>query len=180
MPESFFIVTLWKIQQSWFDREGQQGIVRVVGKGSFKNARHLKKYVEKASMAGIHDFTVDLQECIHMDSTFMGVLAGLASERRREKLSLPRVVNINSRNFELLQTLGIDRILPLEASSPSLSNADFTPVDTSNGPADKLETAQTMLDAHQTLIDVNPANAAKFQDVMTFLKDKLNQAEKGS
>ena len=157
-------------------QEGQKGIARVVGKGSFKNARHLVKYVEKATQAGVRDFVVDLQDCVHMDSTFMGVMAGLAANRRRENLSMPHVININARNLELLQTLGLDRILTIETHSTPAEPANLQPVKDS-GSADKVEIAQTMLKAHQNLIDLDPKNAAKFQDVMVYLKDKLGLNE---
>lgn len=153
-------------------REGQKGIVRVVGKGSFKNAQNLKKYIERASLEGVQDFVLDLQDCVHMDSTFMGVMAGMGAERRRMKLSTPEVVNTNSRNLELLETLGLDRILTLVASSDSSSLTDFNAVVAQEAQT-KVEVAETMLEAHQNLIDLDAHNAAKFQDVMVYLKDKL-------
>jgi len=153
-------------------QEGQTGTARVIGKGSFKNARHLAKYVEKASKAGMRDLVIDLQDCIHMDSTFMGVMAGLAAGRRKETLSTTRVINTNARNLELLQTLGLDRILSIEANAPASSSGDFKPLDHADT-EDKQEVAQTMLQAHQNLVDLDSQNAAKFQDVLVYLKDKL-------
>jgi anti-sigma B factor antagonist len=153
-------------------QEGLTGIARVVGKGSFKNARHLAKYVEKAAQAGTRDFIIDLQDCLHMDSTFMGVLAGLAANRRRENLSPPQVTNTNARNLELLQTLGLDRILSIQSSISHAHLDDFQPIE--EAPAScKIETARTMLQAHQNLIDLDAKNATQFQDVMAYLKDKL-------
>jgi anti-sigma B factor antagonist len=153
-------------------QEGLKGIARVVGKGSFKNARHLAKYMEKAAQAGVRDFVIDLQDCVHVDSTFMGVLAGMASSRRKENLSTPQVVNTSARNLELLQTLGLDRILTIAINPLPDPMGDFKPVETSDT-TDKIKIAETMLAAHQNLIDLDEKNAAKFEDVMAYLKDKV-------
>jgi anti-sigma B factor antagonist len=156
-------------------QEGQKGFARIVGKGSFKNARHLTKYVEKATLSGIRDFVIDLQDCQHMDSTFMGVLAGMAAKRRRENLSTPKVIFTNARNLELLQTLGLDRILIIESAAPADNSADFKALE--NDASSKAEVTQTMYEAHQHLIDLDASHATQFQDVMLYLKDKLSASE---
>jgi hypothetical protein len=39
----------------------------------------------------------------------------------------------------------------------------------------EIESARLMLEAHENLIAADPENAAKFQDVLTFLKSRLGQ-----
>lgn len=153
-------------------QEGQVGIVRVVGKGSFKNAQNLKKYIERAMLEGVHDFVIDLQDCVHMDSTFMGVMAGMGIGRIRMKQSPPRVIHASARSRELLETLGLDRILNIEHSTDTSSLSGFNPVEQAE-PESKIQSARTMLQAHENLIEVKPENEAKFEDVLIYLKEKL-------
>ncbi|MCX7007587.1 MAG: STAS domain-containing protein, partial [Kiritimatiellaeota bacterium] len=58
--------------------QGAQVWVRVTGRGNFKLGPTLKAYGLSAIQRGCRCLLVDLQPCIAMDSTFMGVLAGLA------------------------------------------------------------------------------------------------------
>jgi anti-anti-sigma regulatory factor len=142
-----------------------------VGKGSFQNAGLLKAYAEQVVDLGVHIFTIDLQECPHMDSTFMGVLAGLARQQRERQSPAPRLAHVNERNVELLTTLGLDRILQLDPS-PESPSSPFTPMPPAP-PSEKDETARTMLEAHRHLVETNGENASKFQDVIQFLETKL-------
>lgn len=153
-------------------QEGAQSVIKVVGKGSFHNASLVKSYAEKVSDLGVNTFTIDLQECPHMDSTFMGVLAGLARVQKQSGGSSPRLVNVNPRNAELLLTLGLDRILQLEVS-PAETPGDLEPLH--HPVSGKTEVAATMLEAHRNLIEANRENESKFQDVIKFLEDKLGR-----
>lgn len=154
-------------------QEGSSSFIKVVGKGSYQNAGLVKTYAERVAHQGVASFVIDLQECPHMDSTFMGVLAGLARQQRERQAPLPRIVHLNPRTTELLTTLGLDRILDLEAPA-SPAQPSLRPL-RSDQPPGKTETAQTMLEAHRHLIDAHQDNAAKFQDVVQFLEAKLGQ-----
>lgn len=148
-------------------------MIKVVGKGSFQNAALVKSYAETVSDLGVNVFTIDLQECPHMDSTFMGVLAGLARVQKAAGSDTPRLVNVNPRNAELLVTLGLDRILRLEEAAP-LAEPDLKPLNPPDA-SEKAEVAATMLEAHRNLIEANRDNESRFQDVIKFLEDKLGR-----
>ena len=154
-------------------QDGPQSVIKVVGKGSFQNAALVKSYAETVSDLGVNVFTIDLQECPHMDSTFMGVLAGLARVQKAAGSDTPRLVNVNPRNVELLVTLGLDRILRLEESPPP-ALAPLQPLASPNS-SQKTEVAATMLEAHRHLIEANRDNESRFQDVIKFLEDKLGR-----
>lgn len=154
-------------------QQGDASFIKVVGKGSYQNAGLVKSYAERVAHQGIASFTIDLQECAHMDSTFMGVLAGLARQQRERQAPAPRLVHLNSRTTELLTTLGLDRILDIE-SPPAPGQTPFQPL-VQDRPPGKTETARTMLEAHRHLVESHQDNAAKFQDVIQFLESKLGQ-----
>jgi len=153
--------------------ESETGFIRVLGKGSFKNAKLIKSFADSSRETGVNRFVIDLQQCKHMDSTFMGVLAGLASQQKKAELEAPKCVNLSPRNRELLETLGLDKIMNLATRSDESTDSDYESLETLAQEEDKKDSAKTMLEAHENLIDVDDRNVAKFQDVVKFLRHKL-------
>lgn len=146
--------------------------VRVEGKGSFLNATGLKEFAKEMTNRGFREFVVDLDHCPLMDSTFMGTLTGMALRLRELGTGELRVIHLNERNRDLLTNLGLDQLMSLDASTSApvekLAQQPL-PVDA----ADKQVRAETMLEAHQDLVDANPENAAKFKDVLEYLRQDL-------
>jgi anti-anti-sigma regulatory factor len=149
-------------------------LVRVEGKGSFLNSTGLKDFSKEMINRGFREFLVDLQCCPVMDSTFMGTMAGIALRLRELGQGQLRVVKLNQRNRDLLSNLGFDRLFSLEEQAAGIEESAAT-MALNNG-ADKLEQAQTMLEAHEACVEANPENAAKFKDVLEYLKQDLHLA----
>lgn len=150
-------------------------LVRVEGKGSFLNSTGLKEFAKEMTNRGYREFVVDLKHCPVMDSTFMGTLAGMALRLRELGQGQLRVVNLNERNQDLLGNLGLDQLFTIggeETPAPDATPAEALPA----GPGDKNAQLQTMYDAHSELVEANPANAAKFKDVLEYLKQDLHLA----
>jgi anti-anti-sigma factor len=146
--------------------------VRVEGKGSFLNATGLKEFAKEMTNRGYREFVVDLQKCLLMDSTFMGTLTGMALRLRELGSGELRVVHLNERNRDLLTNLGLDQMMTLDASAPAAPQLSqhALPVDA----PDKQVRAETMLEAHEDLVEANPANQAKFKDVLEYLRQDLH------
>ena len=51
--------------------------VHVAGRGTFQNGQPLRRYAVEMIGQGARQFVVDLGQCEGMDSTFLGVLAGI-------------------------------------------------------------------------------------------------------
>src|SRR5437868_5613999 len=58
---------------------------------------------------GFADFVLDLRECLTMDSTFLGVLAGLVLRNNQPEPAAPMIelLNPNSRVLDLIENLGV-------------------------------------------------------------------------
>ncbi|MEQ1859784.1 MAG: STAS domain-containing protein [Chthoniobacteraceae bacterium] len=150
--------------------------VRVDGKGSFLNATGLKEFARKMTDRGYREFVVDLDHCPLMDSTFMGTLTGMALRLREIGSGELRIVHLNTRNHDLLTNLGLDQLMTLDASAPPSSQQPAQqplPADD----VDKKTRAETMLEAHQDLVEANPENEAKFKDVLEYLRHDLRDDE---
>jgi anti-sigma B factor antagonist len=156
--------------------------VRVEGRGSFLNSTGLKEFAREMTNRGFREFVLDLKECPVMDSTFMGTMAGIALRLREIGQGELRVTNLNERNRDLLANLGLDQLFTMEGPGGSEEGPAGAPVVTpvvpqtplEAQPVDKAEQAQTMIEAHEACIEANPANAAKFKDVLEYLKQDLH------
>jgi anti-anti-sigma factor len=152
-------------------------MIRVEGKGSFLNSTGLKEFAKEMTNRGYREFVIDLQKCPVMDSTFMGTLAGIALRLRELGQGRLHVRNLNERNGDLLSNLGLDQLFTIEGGGENGAAGAPAPIQPlTPGPADKAERAKTMLEAHEACVEANPENAAKFKDVLEYLKQDLHLA----
>ena len=155
--------------------------IRVQGKGSFQNSTGIKQFATAMIHRGHRNFVVDLADCPVMDSTFMGTLTGVALRLREIGQGEVHVINSNARNTDLLAGLGLDQILSLD--SASADEGMYHPIDedtlalSPEQAADKKATTETMIAAHQALVDADPENFCKFKDVIDYLKQDIHQQE---
>ena len=145
--------------------------MRVEGKGSFLNSTGLKQFGKEMTNRGFREFVIDLQNCPVMDSTFMGTLASIALRLRELGSGSLRVTKLNERNRDLLSNLGLDQLFDM---TDGAADAPVPQTPLPDAPADKATQAATMLEAHEELVEANPANAAKFKDVLEYLKQDLH------
>ena len=148
-------------------------LVRIEGRAAFTNSGSLRDFIAEMLKQGKTRFVVDFQQCTSMDSTFLGVLAGAALELRRQTppgtLTLARV---GERNLELIRNLGLHRLATVDAGNFPLNFAGGAqPLDTKA--KTEIESARLVLEAHENLITVDAANASKFQDVLAFLRNRV-------
>lgn len=150
-------------------------VVRIDGRACFQNSACLRDFIAELLKQGKTRFVLDFQNCASMDSTFLGVLAGAALELKKLKppgsLVLARV---GQRNLELIRNLGLHRLLIVDAGDTPLS---FDKCNTALQCANhtEVENARMVLEAHEHLVAADEANRAKFQDVLAFLKNRVEQ-----
>lgn len=161
--------------------DGEQCCVRVHGRGSFKVSANLKAFIARSiEENGTRHVRIDLRECIGMDSTFMGVTAGLSGRLKKKGVSL-MLVNLDEKNVELLKTLGIDQVVQYKSTEEGAGgcvckkDSNACAVDLSEPQEDNLTTAETMLTAHQTLSDLHADNVDRFKNVINFLEQDVRK-----
>jgi len=155
--------------------------VRVAGRGTFQNGQPLRRYAVEMIGQGVRQFVVDLGACEGMDSTFLGVLAGIGLQLHDPaKCGRVRLANVSPRNLELLQTLGLDRLFeinpPADLAAIELQRLPDSDFAKSQLPATKHETANLMLEAHDNLVRVDDRNQARFKDVTAILRERAAKA----
>ena len=149
--------------------------IRVEGKGSFLNSSGVKEFAKEMVNRGHREFFVDLRNCPAMDSTFMGTMAGIALRLRELGQGHLHVVNLNERNSDLLCNLGLDQLFSLD-SQPARGNATV-PLESGEAAGSREAQMNTMIEAHEALVDADAANLTKFKDVLEYLKQDLHHSE---
>ena len=147
-------------------------VIRIEGRASFMNSAAVKDFIAEMLRQGKTRLVVDFQHCASMDSTFLGVLAGAALELR--KLSPPGTLILaraGERNLELIHNLGLHRLAVVEAAGPAAGGGQALAAPRKG----ELENARLVLEAHENLVSADEANRTKFQDVLAFLKNRVEQ-----
>ncbi|MEZ5405557.1 MAG: STAS domain-containing protein [Verrucomicrobiia bacterium] len=78
-------------QTLWFSQKEEEAYFQIRGKGSYKNACLFKDTTQDILNQRVKNLTIDFNSCTGLDSTFLGVLAGLALQTRQLNLQLSLV-----------------------------------------------------------------------------------------
>jgi len=154
-------------------------VIHVDGRGSFKISPPMKQFIHQViNKQSAKRILLDMSDCIGMDSTFMGVLAGVACYIKSQPDITFKLINLSEKNKKLLVTLGVDRVVDYSLSTTGeeqqVMDQSHAAIQTLEPDfSDKLEAAKTTLEAHKNLVNVNPENYAKFKSVLEFLQDDV-------
>ena len=149
-------------------------LVRIEGRASFTNSGCLKDFFTEMTKAGKSRFVLDFQACTSMDSTFLGVLAGAALQvRKLTPAGSLTLVRLGERNLELVRNLGLHRLATVDSGPANLAFDGSQSQALTEAKKNEIESAKLVLEAHENLVTADSANAAKFQDVLAFLRNRL-------
>lgn len=156
--------------------------VKIAGRVSFACSPDFKALLDGLLKKNYHRFILDLSECALMDSTFLGVLAGFGI-----KLSPPGAAarpgielhNPTPRVAELLENLGAAHLFKITTGPLQLPDDAQAATPDSINPSHE-QITRTCLEAHETLMSMNPENVARFKDVAQFLAEDLKSLEQSS
>lgn len=158
--------------------------LKVSGRANFTYSVDFKTVIGKLREQGYKRFVLDLSDCLLMDSTFLGVLAGLGLKfgqgagNGQAEASI-ELLNPSTRISELLENLGVNQLFHVR-KGPTLSVENQNCLEQVAASTDKTELARTCLEAHETLMNINPANVPRFKDVARFLAEDLKRLEQES
>lgn len=154
--------------------------IKIAGRASFNCSVDFKTLINGLWQKGYVRFILDLSDCLLMDSTFLGVLAGLGlkfstTHNGDHKASIG-LLNPNARISDLLENLGVNHLFTTtKGSAPEIER--LVCLEQAQNNPDRSEVTRTCLEAHQTLMDINPANIPKFKDVARFLAEDLQNMD---
>jgi len=149
-------------------------IVKIKGRASFINSSPLRDFFHKMIDEGKSHFLMDFQDCSTMDSTFLGITAGIALELKKLQPAGSLILcRLGDRNLELVKNLGLHRILLVDenANGKSMKNVEELKGKTLS----EQENAKMVLQAHEQLCACDESNKERFQDVIGFLKNQIEE-----
>ncbi|NBR87272.1 MAG: anti-sigma factor antagonist [Verrucomicrobia bacterium] len=159
-------------------RVGDAVCVKISGRANFAVSVDFKRLVHESRARGAQRFLVDLSACVLMDSTFLGVLAGLGTQLSAEDLPPEQrpieLLNPTPKVADLIDNLGVLHLFRV-VQGGSAENLCYTAVESAG--ASKLEMSRNCLEAHEVLMDLNPENVAKFKDVAKFFAEDIAKQE---
>jgi len=145
--------------------------VRVIGLATMYNAACVRDFVERLLAEGYHRVLFDLERCAGMDSTFMGVLAGVATFEGPNGSPQVTVLNADPSNVGLLEGVGLTHLLQLHRGHVDAPDIDLVSLRERTREEDRMELVR---DAHERLIEVNPKNEAAFGAFLQALKLQMD------
>ena len=163
--------------------DGNTACIKISGRANFTSSVDFKTLVSELRESGCGCYILDLTDCVLMDSTFLGVLAGFAVKMSggngNGKPGRIELFNPNSRITDILESLGVLHLFHVcKVASLKMDAARAASPQPVN--PTKQEVTRTCLEAHKTLMDINPANVARFKDVTQFMAEDLKKMKSGS
>ncbi len=154
---------------------GDRYAVKVIGRGTFECVAPLRALAKQLDTADFKQIDIDLADCQNLDSTYMGIMAMLALRAKKVNATIS-IYNADAANRTLLCGLGLKKLFQFTEGTVEIGaeRSAETPQTTN----DKVANAETVLDAHKTLMDVDQENVPKFEKVVDFVQkdlDKLNE-----
>ena len=156
----------------------QSGIyfVRIDGRADLLQAPSLRTLARTIDPQNLQTICVFLDNCTGMDSTFMGTLAMLGLKAQKCQAQV-EIANASEQNKSLLINLGAERLFTFSRREiPDTDEVVWTRLKAKQ--ESKLDTAQCVFDAHETLMDVDVKNIAKFKKVVEYTKKDLDSFRK--
>jgi len=153
--------------------------IRVIGRATFECAPALRNMASTLEQETFRQVRIDLSGCTWMDSTFMGILAMIGL--RAKKINAEAfIVNADAQNENLLCGLGLRKVFQFttEKNEPDAPAPAEAPKSSSSSAQDSaLDSAKTVLAAHETLMDVDEENVRKFRNVVSMVRQEIQKKE---
>lgn len=148
-------------------------IIKINGKANYLNCDSFREFIEKTVDQGNSHIVLDFKNCTGVDSTFLGILIGTALELRKQiPVGILILCNLGKHNHDLVYNLGLQSILTIDEDLQNIIDDDeeekFSELKNV-----KVSDAREVLKAHENLVQADKKNSAKFQDVITFLKNQV-------
>ncbi len=142
-------------------RSASSVYIKVKGLGIASIGLDLWDFTEEMARSGYHTFIIDLASCQSFDSTFMGVLVGIADGPAKEKGGGILVVHPTEHHKKLLSEVGLTKLISIRAEDADLPpDLELVPLDPL--PRTSTERVEKIREAHQKLCNLDERNRAKF------------------
>ncbi len=130
----------------------------------------LNRYLETIfASSKVNSVVVDLLEAKGLDSTTLGLLAKLALHCQRHYQLQPQLFCTDPGLLRLLECMSLDELFVVYRQTPEQRPA-LTELEVVSAPVDEMR--QQVLDAHRTLVALNPDSGSEFTDLIAALESE--------
>jgi anti-sigma B factor antagonist len=149
--------------------DGARIAMRMVGHATHRLCQPVQEFAMAMVSVGYRRFEIDLGVCTHMDSTFIGVLAGLAIKVAPDGGSVT-LLRVPPACSEAIATLGVQNLFSTRPESyPQLEVISMRQLPLE--PKSFEAWACMVLEAHELLSRANPSNRQRLREVLAYLMD---------
>ena len=157
--------------------------VRIEGVATKDTSSGIRRYFSDRFSEGLRNYVIDLENCRLIDSTFIGILTGLAGNIAEDdggNQGEVKVIHSNERNTRSICKLGLDNLIKIEKDgngSTELENRiseHLDPLEDEDEVDDRAEKEDMIIKAHEDICSANEENYEKFSDVLRFLRKDLD------
>lgn len=153
---------------------GDSVIVSIHGRAVYTTCREFGEFLEKIGKnPAIKRLILDMKFCEGVDSTVLGLIAGACGDLKSRKAELI-LQRCNERIAEVVVNLGLCTLLTLLSGDDVAAGTEAILSDgESSEQGISPATNHTILQAHETLMEANPENVARFKQVVDFMRADL-------
>lgn len=144
-------------------------IIHIKGYANYLNASLLSNFIKQTEKSHYKRYCILFEECDGLDSTCLGVLAGLLLRLKKQN-GICLFCGLKPRPLECIQIVGLDKLACIIEKTPfSVSSEQHIQMEVSD--KDEMQITSTLvLEAHKFLMELNAYNKVKFQDVISLLE----------
>lgn len=145
--------------------------VKVTGLASMNNSMSLLELCLALLDSGYTEVVFDLVKCEGMDSTFLGVIAGIATHGPERKGPVVTIVNCNTECMNSLEIVGLTKFVQLKADPIETPEMEMFRLDEEEIP--DVDRVRFIKEAHEQLVVIDQRNRDLFGPLLRMLSDEL-------
>jgi len=153
-------------------RAGSTVYVKVKGLGIASIGLDLWDFSEEMARQGFSKFIIDLEDCQSFDSTFMGVLVGVAEIAEQNEGGGVMVIHPSPHHKKLLSEVGLTKIITIREEPIEVPDGiEMTPLYELARTSEKR--IQMIREAHEQLCELDERNRIKFGAFLEMLAREI-------
>lgn len=145
-------------------------IIQIKGKANYLKAPLLNAFLEQTLSSHFKKYCVLFNECTGIDSTCLGILAGLLLKLKKDN-GICLFCGLQERQLESIRLLGLDQLAQI-VDTFEINDNDLEKCFLKNN--NSTLTPDLILEAHKFLMELNARNKIRFHDVVYFLEKEKN------
>ncbi len=152
---------------------GRSVYARIIGLANMNNCMTFQDFSTVLLDSGYERIIVDLAQCTGMDSTFLGVLAGMATHGQDQKPDRVVVVNASPDNIETMDGVGLTNFLEIRSERIEVPAIETYRIDDETVP--DIDRVEFIKGAHEKLVNMDKRNQEKFGALIRAMQSELDR-----